>query len=379
MTTFNLTCEAVETSLHEYLDETLEPWMRASIEEHLAECAHCSAFARELRNISGEAAALPALLPEREVWPGIAARIGAPVIGSEPVAESAASTPTTEPLVVASEASLPTGERPADTIELPAETIELPVEKNEPPVETKEPLVDTIEPPLLTRESSERTGEPVRLVSEPFSPSATTPVLSIAPAQALPGRRKKTWRREWVGLAAAALVLVTAGTTFLLTVQWLGTSRTQNVASDTGTRARASSMRRAAEPGIRGPAAERERFPRAIALDSSTPNSAQDQLASPLTVSATSAPELTLSPEEEVYDKEINTLQKIVRRQNAELDPSTAAEIDRNLRTLDSASAQIRAALQKDPGTSLLGDQASRALEMKVELLRRVAMLRSST
>jgi hypothetical protein len=53
--------------------------------------------------------------------------------------------------------------------------------------------------------------------------------------------------------------------------------------------------------------------------------------------------------------------------------------IERNLRIIDSEIAQIRAALQKDPGSPLLGDQVSRALDMKVELLRRVAMLRSTT
>jgi hypothetical protein len=96
-------------------------------------------------------------------------------------------------------------------------------------------------------------------------------------------------------------------------------------------------------------------------------------------VSATSAPQLTRSPEDVVYDKEINTLQRIVRRQKADLDTSTVAVIEKNLRSVDAAIAQIRAALKKDPGSSLLDGQASRALEMKVELLRRAAMLRSST
>jgi hypothetical protein len=103
------------------------------------------------------------------------------------------------------------------------------------------------------------------------------------------------------------------------------------------------------------------------------------QLGSALTVSATSAAEVTPSPEDVVYDKEINKLQRIVRRQKAGLDTSTVTVIDKNLRTLDSAIAQIRAALKKDPGSSLLGGQASRALEMTVELLRRAAMLRSNT
>jgi hypothetical protein len=96
-------------------------------------------------------------------------------------------------------------------------------------------------------------------------------------------------------------------------------------------------------------------------------------------VSATSALPVTRSPEDLVYDREINVLQKIVRRQKAELDTSTVAVIEKNLGSLDSAIAQIRAALKKDPESSLLDGQASRALEMKVELLRRAAMLRSST
>jgi hypothetical protein len=96
-------------------------------------------------------------------------------------------------------------------------------------------------------------------------------------------------------------------------------------------------------------------------------------------VSATSLAEGTHSPEDVVYNKEIKTLQRIVRRQKAELDPSAVAVIEKNLRTLDSAIAQIRAALQKDPASPLLDSQASHALEMKVELLRRAAMLRSST
>jgi hypothetical protein len=178
-----------------------------------------------------------------------------------------------------------------------------------------------------------------------------------------------------MGLAAAALVLLTAGTTSLLTVQWLGRARTPNVASDTGTRKLSSSERPPAKLGIRGRATGREQ----VTSDSSTLTPPPGQRGSALRVSATSAPPVSRSPEDVVYDKEINVLQRIVRRQKAELDTSTVAEIEKNLRTLDSAIAQIRAALQKDPQSSLLGDQASRALEMKVELLRRAAMLRSNT
>lgn len=361
MTTFNLTCEAVETTLHEYVDETLEPWVRESIEEHLSECARCTGFLRDLRNMAREAAALPALLPERDVWPRVAGRIGAPVVVSGPVPESAPLMPTTEPIVSASDAALPISKPRAIA--------------SEPPVLRSDPPVLTSEPPALTRELMLSTSEPMALVSEPLLPSGTAPVPTNAPAHPLSRRREKSWGLERMGLAAAGLVLATAGTTFLLTVQWLGPARTPNVASDTGTPRLSSSKKPPAELGIRGLSAGREQ----VALDSSTSTPAPGQLGSALTVSPTSASRVTRSPEDVVYDKEINTLQRIVRRQKAELDTSTVAVIEKNLRTLDSAIAQIRAALKKDPASSLLGGQASRALEMKVELLRRAAMLQSNT
>jgi hypothetical protein len=98
-----------------------------------------------------------------------------------------------------------------------------------------------------------------------------------------------------------------------------------------------------------------------------------------LTVATTSAAQPTGSPDEVVYDKEINMLQAMRRRRKDELDASTAAVIEKNLRIIDSEIAQIRAALQKEPASPELGDQVARALDMKVELLRRVAMLRSNT
>ncbi|HMJ19735.1 MAG TPA: zf-HC2 domain-containing protein [Gemmatimonadaceae bacterium] len=356
MTTFNLTCEAVEATLPDYLDGTLEGWVRSSIEEHLAECARCTGLARDLRNNAREAAALPALLPERDPWPRIAGRIGVPVTLSEPLAESAPApfTPTAEPIVLASEAAPPTAEPPVLT--------------PEPPVLTTAPLALTPEPPVVTT-------EPPAPVSEPLLPSPKAPARTSAPRPVSPSRREKSWRPQWTGLTrAAALVLVTAGTTFLLTREWLGPARVPNVAIDMGTGKRVSNERLAAEPGIRGPSAGRGQLaPDSIAMPPS------GQLGSALTVSAISAAQLTPSPEDVVYDKEINVLQRIVRRQRAELDTSTVAEIEKNLRTLDSAIAQIRAALKRDPGSSLLGGQASRTLEMKVELLRRAAMLRSST
>lgn len=330
MTTFNMTCAAVRVTLPDYLDETLEAWVRQSIEEHLAECVDCAALARDLRNNAREAAALPALLPEHDVWAGIAARIGAPIVVSGAAAESAPSVATAEPAALASEAFIPIAE----------------------PALASAPWLPTSEPPV---------------------PLVAKQAPAAAPLYEFPRRREKRRTPGRMGLAAAALILVTAGTTFLVTRQWLGPARTRNIATDTRTQSLSPAEKPPAQREVRGPSAGRAK----VAPDSATP-APPPEPGSALMVSAT-APRVTPSPEEVVYDKEINTLSRIVRRQRGELDASTVAVIEKNLRAVDAAIAQIRAALQEDPGNSLLGGQASRALEMKVELLRRAAMLRSST
>jgi hypothetical protein len=85
------------------------------------------------------------------------------------------------------------------------------------------------------------------------------------------------------------------------------------------------------------------------------------------------------STAEAVYDKEIAMLQTIMSWRKAELDPATAAIIDKNLKIIDAAIAQSKAALRRDPASSMLGDQLTHALDKKVELLRTAAMLPSST
>lgn len=347
MTTFNLTCEAVEATLPDYLDDALEGWLRKSIEGHLGECVRCSALLRDLRNNAREAAVLPALVPELDGWPRIARRIGAPIIDSGPLVEPARLTPTTELAAVIPE---PAGQIP-------------------------EPATMTPEPPSVAGELPAPTSEPLVLPRETLVLSGTTPVPSTPPTPALLRRRERGLGRGWTGLAAAALVLVAAGTTFLLTEQWLGTPQATNVASETVGQTPTSSERAKAPRPIRGQSAQRQQ----VASDSSAPAPSSGQLASTAAVSATASPGVTRSPEEIVYDREINTLSRIVRRQKSNLDPSTIAVIEKNLQALDAAIAQIRAALQEDPGNSLLGGQASRALEMKVELLRQAAMLRSNS
>ncbi|MDQ6689453.1 MAG: hypothetical protein M3Z18_02990 [Gemmatimonadota bacterium] len=212
-------------------------------------------------------------------------------------------------------------------------------------------------------------------VSEPLLPSAEAPLSTTPAAIALAERREKPWGPAWMGLAAAALVMVTAGTTYLLTVRRFGPPRASHVVTDTATRQLSASATPRGDRGIRAPSVGRQQ----IASESSGPTRPPGSPSSSLTVATTSTPQVTRSPDEVVYDKEINMLQAMRRRRKSELDASTAAVIEKNLRIIDSEIAQIRAALQEDPGSPALGDQVSRALDMKVELLRRVALLRSNT
>ena len=80
MTNSDMTCEAFDAALPDYLEGTLEGSLRASVERHLRECVRCAGLVRDLENIRDEAAVLPDLVPARDLWAGIEARIAAPVI-----------------------------------------------------------------------------------------------------------------------------------------------------------------------------------------------------------------------------------------------------------------------------------------------------------
>jgi hypothetical protein len=80
-----------------------------------------------------------------------------------------------------------------------------------------------------------------------------------------------------------------------------------------------------------------------------------------------------------VYGKEIEMLQRIVSQRKTQLDSSTVAIIEKNLKIIDAAIAQSRAALANDPASMLLSGQLTRALDKKVELLRTAALLPSNT
>ncbi|HEU5261793.1 MAG TPA: zf-HC2 domain-containing protein [Gemmatimonadales bacterium] len=63
--------------INEYVDRTLAAAERDAVERHLAGCAGCRSAVGELRRLLASAAGLPkAMVPARDLWVGIEARIG---------------------------------------------------------------------------------------------------------------------------------------------------------------------------------------------------------------------------------------------------------------------------------------------------------------
>ena len=277
MTNSDMTCEAFDAALPDYLEGTLDGSLRASVERHLRECVRCAGLVRDIENVRDQAAALPDLVPSRDLWSGIEARIAAPVI------------------------------------------------------------------PLAARPERQR-----RLV----------------PA--------------WMGIAAAALIVSTAGVTYLLTARSLGSGADSRVAVGTLAPQTQATIAGAPAATTAGPESSGAGVERNVP-DQSSGTSLPQRSTEPSRsgVSATLASRSQSS--DAVYGKEIEMLQNIVKQRKTQLDSSTVAVIQRNLDIIDAAIAQSRAALANDPASRMLSQQLTHALDKKVELLRTAAMLPAST
>ena len=143
----------------------------------------------------------------------------------------------------------------------------------------------------------------------------------VAEAPAAPARRGAPSVRR-LALAASVLVAVTAGVTYTLT-----------------TRAGLPAGTAAALPAAAG-------------------------------IRAVSRPSAEVT-----FDREIATLRQLADERRAELDPATAAILDKNLKLIDAAIAESKAALARDPASGFLAQQLTQAYDSKLQLLRSVATL----
>lgn len=77
------------------------------------------------------------------------------------------------------------------------------------------------------------------------------------------------------------------------------------------------------------------------------------------------------------YDAELARLQAMLAERRSQLDSSTVATIERTLRVIDDAIAESREAIARDPGSPFLHEQLDRTLERRIELMRALALMPS--
>lgn len=130
--------------------------------------------------------------------------------------------------------------------------------------------------------------------------------------------------------------------------------------------AAAASLLIAATAGITWSVANRNAVPLDVAPESASTPRVQEGISEARAVSRSSM--------QAAYDKEIADLRKIVDENKAELDSATAAVLERNLKVIDDAIAECKAALTASPGSAFLLDRLNEAYSTKLRTLRAVAV-----
>lgn len=195
----------------------------------------------------------------------------------------------------------------------------------------------------------------------------TTPVVEIGARR--PGiRGPRVW--PWAAAAAVILVLATAAVTHVLTRRAYQPRQTASITPSASTlpqRPQARSVAASESDTLSGGRAEMATHARHLA-PAIEATGTQARLVSRAEPGA-----------EQVYDTEIARLRTIVRQRRSQLDPATLAIIEKNMAVIDTAIAQCKAALRRDPASRFLMQSLNNALDTKVELLRTAAMLPART
>jgi anti-sigma factor RsiW len=204
-------------------------------------------------------------------------------------------------------------------------------------------------------------------IAAPVIPFATRP------------ERERRFAPAWMGVAAAALIVSTAGITYKVTARALAPDQRAATASTTQTPSQIEPQANAVSiPGPTNSAVATSPQQLATNPGVSAQIGATQRAGVPARV-ASLTDQADLSHSEVIYGKEIALLQKIVSQRKTQLDSSTVAIIEKNLEIIDAAIAQSRAALARDPASMMLSGQLTHALDKKVELLRTAALLPAST
>lgn len=272
MTDMIMTCSDCDEQLADWLESDLAAEQAARVESHIATCARCQGLVRDLDDIRESGASLPDIVPSRDLWQGIEARI--------------------QPAVV-----------------------------------------------------------------------SITPRRSVS---AIP--------RSWLATAAAGLIVVSSSVTYVATSRSIKKdSSAAPVAPAAPARVRGATVEAPAnlQPAAES-ASEKNESPAIVRTSPAVVRRAPR--ASVTQVSARSVP-----PAEIALSNEIDELQGLLETRRAALEPETIRVVEENLAIIDAAVRQARAAVERDPGSGFLSGRLESALQKKVQLLRTVALIRSST
>jgi hypothetical protein len=163
------------------------------------------------------------------------------------------------------------------------------------------------------------------------------PVIPLAAPTPRSSSRRQTFR---MAAAAAALVAATAGVTYVITTSTYDPGGVQTAANTTPL----------------GP-------PSSVL----PPNPLDAQVVSERATSAMA------------FEQQVVQLRGLLDQRRDDLDSATVALLEQNLRIIDRAIAESRAALEKNPGSALLNRQLNKALGQKVQVLRTAALLPAET
>jgi hypothetical protein len=185
-----------------------------------------------------------------------------------------------------------------------------------------------------------------------------------------------------IGIAAAALVVISSSVTYVATrtngniprqvVEAPREGPVPVASNETSSAPSESVIEPSAEPAAETPAQEaiRSSFP-AVGKTKSVISGGTPRGAAVVPVKyVKTAAEAALAPE-------IEQLQDVLQQRRSALDPSTVKIVEDNLALIDAAVKQARAALERDPASGFLTELLDNALQKKVELLRTVALMPS--
>jgi anti-sigma factor RsiW len=178
----------------------------------------------------------------------------------------------------------------------------------------------------------------------------------IAPEQTPAQKRRFSFSVSQLAAASIVLMMLSAGSMYLIL------TRTQ-------------SPQIAAEPAAQVPAPATEPVTQ-VAASAEQPDAQAPTSTAPVTTDKPVARQVHAeTPATRNYDLAIQDLEGALRSGRSRLDTATVRVLESNLRTIDGAIAEARAALGRDPGNPYLNRYLDQTMQKKIQLLRRATRI----